>query len=38
VSIEEGLQRTIEWTRENLEVISKTIEKHDSKMAELSNS
>jgi nucleoside-diphosphate-sugar epimerase len=37
VPIEEGLRRTVEWTRTNMEVISKTIEKHDSRMAALSN-
>jgi nucleoside-diphosphate-sugar epimerase len=37
VPIEEGLRRTVEWTKTNMEVISKTIEKHDSRMAALSN-
>jgi nucleoside-diphosphate-sugar epimerase len=37
VPIEEGLRRTVEWTKKNMEVISKTIEKHDSRMAALSN-
>jgi nucleoside-diphosphate-sugar epimerase len=36
VPIEEGLRRTVEWTKQNMEVISKTIEKHDSRMAALS--
>jgi nucleoside-diphosphate-sugar epimerase len=37
VPIEEGLRRTVEWTKKNMEVISKTIEKHDARMAALSN-
>jgi nucleoside-diphosphate-sugar epimerase len=37
VPIEEGLRRTVEWTKKNMEVISRNIEKHDFRMAALSN-
>jgi UDP-glucose 4-epimerase len=37
VPIEEGLRRTVEWTKKNMEVISRTIEKHDFRMAALSH-
>ena len=37
VSIEEGLRRTVEWTKQNIDLISKTIAKHDANMAAVSN-
>jgi nucleoside-diphosphate-sugar epimerase len=35
VQIEEGLRRTIEWTKKNRDVIAKIIAKHDLEMATL---
>ena len=37
VSIEEGLRRTVEWTKRNIEVIAGTMAKHDADMATISN-
>ena len=37
VSIEEGLRRTVEWTKQNIEVIARTMAKHDANMAAISN-
>jgi UDP-glucose 4-epimerase len=37
VSISEGIQRTVEWTRANRDVISRCMEKHDEKMKEVSS-
>ena len=37
VSISEGIQRTVEWTRANRDVISRCMEKHDEKMIEVSS-
>jgi nucleoside-diphosphate-sugar epimerase len=38
VSIEEGLRRTVEWTRQNHDVIARTMSRHDANMAALENS
>jgi nucleoside-diphosphate-sugar epimerase len=38
VQIEEGLRRTVEWTKNNSDVITKIIAKHDLEMAALDNS
>jgi UDP-glucose 4-epimerase len=35
VSIEEGLRRTVEWTRQNQDVIARTMSRHDTHMAAL---
>ena len=32
VSVDEGLQKTVEWTRNNLNLIKKTISKHKKKL------
>ena len=32
VDIQEGLRRTVDWTRENLELIRRTVAKHDAQM------
>lgn len=37
VSIDEGLRRTVEWTKRNIEVIAGTMAKHDANMAAVSN-
>ena len=37
VSIDEGLRRTVEWTKRNIEVIAGTMAKHDADMATISN-
>ncbi len=36
VEIREGLRRTVEWTRENEELISRCIARHDKQMTQLS--
>jgi UDP-glucose 4-epimerase len=36
VEIGEGLARTAEWTRENLDLIRRTMAKHDAQMAQVS--
>jgi hypothetical protein len=33
VSIEEGLRRTVEWTRQNQDVIARTMSRHDANMS-----
>ena len=38
VQIEEGLRRTVEWTKENSDAIARTIAKHDLEMSALGNS
>jgi nucleoside-diphosphate-sugar epimerase len=35
VSIEEGLRRTVEWTKQNQNVIARTMSRHDANMAAL---
>jgi dTDP-D-glucose 4,6-dehydratase len=32
VGIEEGLRKTVDWTRSNLDLIRKTIEKHAARL------
>jgi UDP-glucose 4-epimerase len=36
ISIEEGIERTVQWTKSNAEVISGCIDKHEDKMKEIS--
>ncbi len=35
ISIDDGLKTTIEWTKENIDFINKTIQKHFAKMSKL---
>jgi nucleoside-diphosphate-sugar epimerase len=38
ISVVEGIQRTVQWTRDNYDEIAQSIEKHNTKMNELSPS
>ena len=36
ISIDEGIERTVQWTKDNAEVIGECIDKHEDKMREVS--